>query len=189
MARDSAYRLRRSSRFVGGIEYAGSRIPLFRALMANLVEVVAVVDVVFTDPQSFEGFEIFFLPILLKRARFCCVNGAGSQVGCVARARFVRGSALSSLSSCRSRGDGFTGTCSSWVGGSSACRSFGEACFLSMMRNEEGRETYCPDELVDRVGRRLCLDLRLGDVVDRALMKILATRGAVANDWSPLFRS
>src|SRR3569833_2614178 len=95
----------------------GSRMPLSRARLANPGAVVErdfvlddrVVEPRWVDPAS-DPFRLF--PILLKRARFCRVNRAGSDVGCVARvarARFARGLASSS-SSCRFSGGGLAGT-------------------------------------------------------------------------------
>lgn len=126
VSRDLACRSWKSSRFVGDLECRGSSISFFRALMANPDEVV---DVVFVDPESSEGSEVFFLPILLKRARFCRVSRASSKVGCVVCARFVCGLVLSSLSSCRFRDGRFTGR-------SSACESSKEVCFLSIIKSE-----------------------------------------------------
>lgn len=126
--------------FFGGLESRGSSMPFFQAWTSKPD---AVVERVFVDPESSEGSEFFFLPILLKRARFCRVSGAGSEVGGVVRARFARGSSSSSLSSSRFRDGGFVGTCSSWVGGSSACESSGEVCFLSMVKNERKGDFVC----------------------------------------------
>lgn len=117
---------------------------------------------------------LWLFPILLKRARLCRVNRAGSEVGRVVRARFVRGLASSSLSSCRFRDGGFAETCSSWAGGSSACESSGEVCFLSMVKNEKKRETSFPDELVDKIGR---LDVVAAYVWNFVRAMWLITRG------------
>jgi hypothetical protein len=93
--------------------------------------------VVFVSSES-RWVDVFLeLPILLKRAKFFRVNRAGSEVGRVVSARFVRGSASSSsLSSCRFRDGGCAGTCASWVGRSSAWESSGEGWFLSIVKNK-----------------------------------------------------
>lgn len=72
VARVLACRLRISSRFVGGLEYAGWRMPLLRALAANPDDVVDEVFVVVNDP-SVES-EVFCLPVLPKVANFFRVN-------------------------------------------------------------------------------------------------------------------
>jgi hypothetical protein len=109
-------------------------MPFFRAWTANpgaVVERLFVLDDSVVESWWVDVFlDPLVLPILSKRPKFFRVNRTGSEVSRVVRARFVRGSGLSSLSI----------RCSSWVGRSSACESFGEGCFLSMVKNERERD-------------------------------------------------